>query len=257
MIDENMKMLHIALKKGDVGTYAFLPGSPERALKISKYFDNPEKVAQNREHATYSGYLDGVKVIVTSTGMGGPSTAICVEELYKLGVRTFIRIGTCASTSLKVTIGDVVIPNGCVKMEGTSLHYIPMEFPAIPDYHLLKQLEKSAKKLGFPYHVGPSITKDSFYTQVEPETKPVAYDLINKWNAYEKSGATSTEMESATLFAVAMTLEDARAATVLVSATNYKNYSSDAKNYPKDFEDRAIQTAIDAMKEIIKEDKEK
>ncbi|MBS4751094.1 nucleoside phosphorylase [Carnobacteriaceae bacterium zg-ZUI78] len=249
-----MKMLHIALKKGDVGEYAFLPGSPERALKISKYLENSEKVAQNREHTTYAGYLDGVKVTVTSTGMGGPSTAITVEELAKLGVKTFIRIGTCASVSPKVKRGDVVIPNGCVKMEGTSLHYTPVEFPAVPDYYLLKELEKAAIKLGYEYNIAPSITKDSFYTQTEPETKPVSYELINKWNAYERSGATSTEMESATLFSVTGTIEGCRSATVLVSATNYKNYSSDAKTYPGDLEERAILTAIEAMKEVIKAD---
>ncbi|HFI0453080.1 TPA: nucleoside phosphorylase [Streptococcus suis] len=254
-MDENMKMLHIALKKGDVGHYAFLPGSPERALKISKYLENSEKIAQNREHTTYAGYLEGVKVTVTSTGMGGPSTAITVEELAKLGVKTFLRIGTCASTSPKVEKGDLVIPNGCVKMEGTSLHYIPVEFPAIPDYNLLKELEKAAIKLGYKYNIGPSITKDSFYTQIEPDKKPVGYELVNKWNAYELSGATSTEMESATLFAVTSTLPDCRAATILVSATNYKNYSSDAKHYPGDLEERAILTAIEAMREIIRSEK--
>lgn len=254
MTENKMRMLHVALSEGEVGEYVFLPGSPERALKIAKHFDSYEKMAQNREHTTYTGYLDGVKVTVTSTGMGGPSTAITVEELAKLGAKTFIRVGTCASTSKDVKIGDVVIPNGAVKMEGTSLHYIPVEFPAVPDYYLLKELEKAAIELGYDYNVGPSITKDSFYTQTEPETKPVGYELINKWQAYEQSGATSTEMESATLFAVTATLEGCRSATVLVSATNYKAYSSDAKTYPGDLEERAIKTGIAAMREIIKAD---
>ncbi|MFL8906261.1 nucleoside phosphorylase [Helcococcus kunzii] len=254
MSNENMKMLHVGLKSGEVGEYVFLPGSPERSTKISKYFDNPKKMAQNREHLTYTGYLDGVKVSVTSTGMGGPSTAIVVEELAKLGAKTFIRVGTCASTSKDVEIGDVVIPNGAVKMEGTSSHYIPVEYPAVPDYFMLKHLEKAAINRKYKYIIAPTIAKDSFYTQTEPETKPVSYELINKWQAYEKSGAKSTEMESATLFAVSSTLKGCRAATVLVSATNYKAYSSDAKTYPTDLEERAILTAIDAMKEIIKED---
>ena len=172
-MENKIKMLHVGLSEGDVGEYVFLPGSPERALKIAKHFDEHEKMAQNREHTTYTGILDGVKVSVTSTGMGGPSTAITVEELAKLGAKTFIRVGTCASTSEKVEIGDVVIPNGAVKMEGTSSHYIPGEFPSIPDYELLKELEQAAIKLGYQYNVGPTISKDSFYTQTEPETKPV------------------------------------------------------------------------------------
>ena len=252
-----MKMLHIACGEGDVGEYAFLPGSPERALKIAKHFDSYEKVAQNREHTSYTGYIDGVKVTVISTGMGGPSTAITVEELAKLGTHTFIRVGTCASTSEKVKIGDVVIPNGAVKMEGTSAHYIPVEFPAVPDHFLLKELENAAIKLGYDYNIGVSITKDSFYTQVEPETKPVSYELINKWEAYEKSGATSTCMECAPLFAITSSMSNCRSAAVLVSATNYKAYSSDAKTYPADLEERAIKTAIEAMRQIIKADQQK
>src|SRR5699024_6865393 len=139
----------------------------------------------------------------------------------------------------------------------TSSHYIPMEFPSIPDYELLKELEQAAIKLGYQYNVGPTITKDSFYTQTEPETKPVGYELVNRWNAYEQSGATSTEMESATLFAVTPTLKDGRSATLLVSATNYKAYSSDARTYPGDLEERAIKTGIEAMRQVIKKDQEK
>ncbi|GIO08666.1 hypothetical protein J31TS6_46940 [Brevibacillus reuszeri] len=253
MVETKKKMLHIACGEGEVGEYVFLPGSPERTIKIAKYFDSYEKVAQHREHTTYTGYLDGVKVSVTSTGMGGPSTAICMEELIKLGAHTFIRVGTCASTSVKVKKGDVVIPNGAVKMEGTSNHYVPVEYPAVPDFFLLKELEKAAVKLKYDYNVGVSITKDSFYTQIEPETKPVAYELINKWDAYEKSGATNTCMECAPMFVLASTL-NCRAAAVLVSATDYKIYSSDAKTYPADFESRPIEVAIEAMRQVIKAD---
>lgn len=253
-MSEKKKMLHIALSEDQVGEYAFLPGSPERVARIAAYLDNAEKTAQNREHTTYTGYLDGTKVTITSTGMGGPSTAICLEELVKLGVKTFIRIGTCASTSPKVERGDVVIPNGAVRMEGTSSHYLPMEYPAVPDYYLMKKLEEAAIELDYKYNIGVTITKDSFYTQVEPETKPISYELINRWNAYEKGGATNTCMECAPLF-IASTCLGVRAATVLVSATNYKNYGCDSKVYPTDSEKRAITTAVEAMRKIIAEDK--
>lgn len=254
MSDKNTKMLHIALSKNQVGKYAFLPGSPERVPRIAAYLSNSEKVAQHREHTTYNGYIDGTLVTVISTGMGGPSTAICLEELVKLGVTTFIRVGTCASTSPLVKRGDVVIPNAAVRMEGTSSHYLPMEYPAVPDYLLMKKLEEAAIDLGYEYNIGVSITKDSFYTQVEPETRPIGYELLQRWNAYEKGGATNTCMESAPLFIAAGSL-GVRAATVLVSATNYKDYGNDDKVYPSDTEKRAIITGIEGMRKVINWDK--
>jgi uridine phosphorylase len=130
-----------------------------------------------------------------------------------------IRVGTCASVSMKVEKGDVVIPNGAVRMEGVGNHYLPLEFPAVPDFELLKALEASAIQLGYRYNIGVSITKASFYTQNHPETKPVGYELINKWHAYEMGGATSTCMECAPLFIVGASL-GIRTAAVLVSATN-------------------------------------
>ncbi|HYE82138.1 MAG TPA: nucleoside phosphorylase [Clostridia bacterium] len=252
-MSDKKKMLHIGVGEGDIGRYVFLPGNPDRCIKIAQYLDNYEKVAQNREHTTYTGYLDGIKVSVTSTGMGGPSSAICMEELARIGADTFIRVGTCASTSKKVEIGDVVIPSAAVRMEGTGRHYLPIEFPAVPDYEILKALEKAAEKLGYNYYVGICTTRDSFYTQIEPEKKPVGYELAAKWNAYQMGGAICTEMEAATLFLVAATL-GLRVGTVLVSATNYKEYSDDKKIYPADTEKRAIETAIEALRQIIKMD---
>lgn len=252
---DNYKMMHIGVTKDQIGKYVFLPGSPERSLKISQYFDDPVEVGRNREYLSFTGKLEGTPVTVTSTGIGGPSTAIAVEELAQCGAHTMIRVGTCASTSLSVEIGDIVIPNGAVRMEGVGNHYLPIEFPAVPNYHLMKELEAAAIKLGFTPKIGVTISKASFYSQIAPETKPVANELINKWNAYEAGGAISTEMESSPLFLVAASL-GIRAATVLVSATNYKKYSNDDRHYPRDWEHRAIETAITAMREIIKKDKE-
>ena len=255
-MEEKEKMLHTHLALGQVGEYVFLPGSPERSQKISTYFDRPEKMAQHREHTTYSGFLDEVMVTVSSTGMGGPSTSICMEELVRLGAKTFIRVGTCASVSALVKRGDVVIPNAAVRMEGTGLHYLPVEFPAVPDFYMVKKLEEAVLELGFPYNIGVTISRDSFFTSVEPEKKPVGYELINKWSAYEKGGATSSEMEAATVFLVAATLQ-VRAAALLVSATNYKKYGIDAEVYPTDTEKRAIEVGILAMRKIIAEDKKR
>ena len=127
------KQYHIQVGKGDVGRYVILPGDPKRCAKIAKYFDNPVLVADSREYVTYTGYLDGVKVSVTSTGIGGPSASIAMEELTMSGADTFIRIGTCGGMQLDVKSGDVVIANGAIRMEGTSKEYAPIEFPAVAD----------------------------------------------------------------------------------------------------------------------------
>jgi uridine phosphorylase len=248
------RMMHIGLCKGDIGAYVFLPGSPERAEKISQCFDNPREVGYHREYRSFTGTLNGVPVSVCSTGIGGPSAAIAVEELHELGAHTMIRIGTCASTSPKVGIGDVVIPNGAIGMEGVGRHYLPVEFPPVPDMDLVASLEAAAGKLRYACNIGVTIAKASFYTQIAAETKPVGYDLVNRWNAYEKGGATSTEMESSTLFIVAACL-GVRMATVLVSATNYKKYSNDDRAYPRDYERRAIEVGIEAMRTIVETDK--
>ena len=254
-MSEEKKQMHIHLTSENKAKYVFVPGSPERCKRIAEHMDDSRFVAQHREYTTYEGYLEGEKVLVCSTGIGGPSAAIAMEELYKIGVDTFIRIGTCASTSTKVSKGDVVIPNGIVRMEGTGTHYLPIEFPAVPTYSLMRHLEDAAISKGFEPKIGVNITKDSFYTQTEPESKPVAYDLINRWNAYVAGGAESTSMESATLFTVAASL-GARVATVLVSATDI-NTTNRTSGYPIDVEGRAIEVGIEGMRNVIKADKQK
>lgn len=249
------KMMHIGLEPGDVGRYVFLPGSPERTEKIAAYFDNAREIAYNREYRTFVGELDGVRAAVTSTGIGGPSAAIAVEELRQCGAHTMMRVGTCASTSPKVSKGDIVIPNGAVKMEGVSQHYLPVEFPAVPDFQMLKAIEEAARSLGYPYNIGVTITKASFYTQTAPETKPVGPELIYRWTAYEKGGATSTSMECAPLFTVGASL-GIRTACVMASATDCKSYDSQSRNTVLDIEDRAIRTAIEAMRIIMRRDRE-
>lgn len=248
------KMMHIALEAGDIGRYVFLPGSPERTERIAAYFENPREIAYNREYRTFVGELEGVRVAVTSTGIGGPSAAIAVEELHQCGAGTMMRVGTCASTSPEVSVGDVVIPSGAVKMEGVSLHYLPVEFPAVPDFQMLKAIEQAAINLKYPHNIGVTITKASFYTQTAPETKPVGPELMYKWGAYKKGGASSTSMECSVLFSVGASL-GIRTACVMACATDYKNDSPEGRRTDIDIEDRAIRTAIEAMRLIIRKDK--
>lgn len=250
------KMMHLAVTASQVGKYVFLPGSVERAALIAGYFDEPVKIAHHREFLTYTGKLEGVPVTVTSTGIGGPSATIAIEELHECGAHTMMRIGSCASTSPDVHIGDVVIPNGAVRMEGTGTHYLPLEFPAVPDFSMVKELEAAAVELGFPYNIGVTITKDSFYTEVSPETKPVYPMLKAKWDAYRKGGATNTSMECSVLFLVGASL-GIRTSSVMINATEFSAYTNDDKDYPRDWEHRAIQVGIEGMRRMILKDKER
>lgn len=251
------RMLHLGICPGDVGRYVFLPGSPERTEKIAKYFENPKEIAFHREFRTWTGTLDGIPVAVTSTGVGGPSTSIAMEELFQCGADTMMRVGSCASVSPKVRQGDICIPTGAVRMEGVGCHYLPMEFPAVPSLQMVKALEEAAIEKGFPYDTGVTITKASFFTQSAPETKPIGPELIWRWESYVKGGATNTSMECAPLFLIGASL-GIRTSCVMVSATNCKEYDGQGENQPlKNLEDRAIQVAIEGMRKIIQQDLQK
>ena len=158
--EDASKQYHIQVGEGDIGKYVILPGDPKRCAKIAKYFDNAELVADSREYVTYTGYLEGVKVSVTSTGIGGPSASIAMEELVKAGADTFIRVGTCGGMQLDVKSGDLIIATGAIRMEGTSKEYAPIEFPAVADIEIVNALIASAKEMGNPYHAGVVQCKD-------------------------------------------------------------------------------------------------
>lgn len=249
------EMLHTNLTCEDVGGYAILPGSPQRVKRIAEYLESPRFVKVNREHETYEGYLEGERVLVTSTGMGGPSTAICLEELVRLGAHTFIRIGSCATVCENVGRGDVVIPQAAVRMEGTSLHYAPIEYPAVPDMEVFDALRDAAGSLTYPTHIGTVISRDGFYTQTEAALKPVGYELTGKWNAYKMMGAITTEMECAALFIAGASLS-VRTGGVLVCATSVRP-DEENKTYPISFEPRAIEVGVEAMRRLILADRAK
>ena len=241
---------HIAVREGDVGEYVILPGDPKRCQKIAQYFDEPKLIADNREFVTYTGYLNGVKVSVTSTGIGGPSAAIAMEELVKAGAKTFIRIGTCGGMDINVKGGDVVIATGAIRMEGTSKEYAPIEFPAVADFGIVTELVNSAKKLGYNYHAGVVQCKDSFYGQHEPHKMPVGYELENKWNAWLKLGCLASEMESAALFIVASYLK-VKVGSVFLVVANQEREKQGLDNPVVHDTDSAIKVAVEAIKGLI------
>jgi uridine phosphorylase len=250
------KQYHTAVGPGDVGRYVILPGDPGRCAKIAAYFDNAEKIAVNREYVTYTGSLDGVKVSVMSTGIGGPSASIAVEELYKSGADTFIRIGTCGGMQEDVCGGDLVIANGAIRMEGTSREFAPIEYPAVPDFDVTCALAQAAREGGHRHHVGVVQCKDSFFGQHEPEVMPVSYELQNKWQAWLRMGCKASEMESAAIFTVGAYLR-VRVGAVLFVMSNQEREKAGLTNVIEHDTDKAIRTAIEAIRILIKQDQAK
>ena len=238
---------HIGLKQGDVGKYVILPGDPKRCAKIAQYFDEPKLVADNREYVTYTGYLDGEKVSVTSTGIGGPSAAIALEELVNVGAETFISVGTCGGMQIDVKGGDIVIATGAIRAEGTSKEYAPIEFPAVANLDVTNALVQASKNLGYTSHTGVVQCKDSFYGQHSPETKPVSDELLNKWEAWKRLGCLASEMESAALFVVASYL-NVKVGSVFLTVANQEREKQNLENPVVHDTEKAIKTAIEAIK---------
>lgn len=247
------KLYHIQVAPGEVGRYVIMPGDPKRCAKIAAYFDDPVLIADNREYVTYTGTLDGVKVSVTSTGIGGPSAAIAMEELYRCGADTFVRIGTCGGMQPEVKSGDVVVATGAIRMEGTSREFAPLEFPAVADLTVTNALVNAAKQKGCPFHTGVVQCKDSFYGQHEPETKPVSYELMNKWEAWKRLGCLASEMESAALFVVASYLH-VRVGSCFLVVANQEREKLGLKNPVVHDTGMAIQVAVEAIRQMIRED---
>lgn len=200
------KQYHIHCAPGDVGAYCILPGDPGRVPAIAALFEDAHQVAQNREYNVYTGKLLGETVSVCSTGIGGPSAVIAMEELHNIGADTFIRVGTCGGIALPVKSDDVVIATGAVRHEGASREYAPIEFPAVSDYEVQSALVQAAKNLGKPWHAGVVQCKDSFYGQHDPKRMPVSQELLYKWEAWKRLGVLASEMESAALFCCAAAL---------------------------------------------------
>ena len=248
------RQYHIQVAKGEVGRYVILPGDPKRCAKIAEYLEDAELIADSREYVTYTGKLNGVKVSVTSTGIGGPSASIALEELVKCGADTFIRVGTCGGMQLDVMGGDAVISTSSVRMEGTTKEYAPIEYPAVADPGVLFALIEAAKKIDAKCHVGVTQSKDAFYGQHNPELLPMGYDLINKWNAWIKMGCLASEMESAALFIVGSYLR-VRVGSVFLVMGNQERAKKGLENPIAHDMDMPIKIAVEAIKELIKADK--
>lgn len=239
--NDNGVMYHVHLKKGDIGRYVLLPGDPFRTDFIATFFDNPRLVAHNREHKTWTGTLDGVPVSVVSTGMGCPSTAICLEELIACGADTFIRVGTAGRVCDRAFDEslDGVINTAAVRDEGTTRQYIPIEYPAVADRHVVDALAVAAKELGYNFIEGITQSKDSFYGQHEPENMPAEPWLKARWEAWRRGNVISSEMEAAAIFVIS-SIRGCRASSVMAYTEMRKS----------------VEVAIRALRILIARDRE-
>lgn len=246
---------HIQVARGEAGRYVFLPGDPGRCEPIARLFDDPKLVASNREYVTWTGYLDGEKVSVTSTGIGCPSAAIAMEELVKVGADTFVRVGTSGSMQPDVLPGTLGIIQGAIRDEGTSSHYLPIEFPAVADIDVTRALTAGARALGKPVRVGISQSKDSFYGQHEPGRMPVANRLKDRWTAWMAGGAICSEMEAAALYIVAATLR-VRAGGIMMILGHHDMAPMTPEEEAAGSLDNLLPAAIAGMRELISRDRE-
>ena len=246
---------HLRIKKGDVGRYVILPGDPKRVPLIASYLDHAVQVADFREFITFTGSLEGVPVSVTSTGIGGPSASIALEELNACGADTFIRIGTCGGIALDVMGGDLVIATGAVRAEGTSQEYAPLAFPAVADYDVVTALKQAADTLGAKSHIGVVQCKDSFYGQHDPDRMPVSYELKQKWEAWKRLGVLASEMESAAMFVVSAAL-GARCGSVFHVVGNQEREALGLDNPKTHDTDLAIRAAVEAVRNLILSDRD-
>lgn len=245
---------HIHCKAGDVGRYCILPGDPGRCKTIANHFDNPVFVSQNREYTVYTGTLLGEKVSVCSTGIGGPSASIAMEELHNIGADTFIRVGTCGGIDLDVRSGDVVIATGAIRFEHTSREYAPIEYPAVPSFEVATALVQAARNLGKSYKTGVVQCKDAFYGQHSPAKMPVSYELLEKWEAWKRLGVKASEMESAALFVTAAAL-GCRCAACFHVIWNQEREVAGLDQERDEDTSSSVRAAVEALKLVIERDR--
>ena len=245
------KKYHVGLGPGDVGDYVLMPGDPFRTPLIAKHLDDAREVAFSREYRTFTGKVDGVPVSAVSSGMGGPSVAIGVEELRELGVHTLLRVGTCGALQSEVKVGDLVVAIGSVRSEGTPDGYVPKEYPAIASLDVVNALVEAAEAKGVPYHVGLMRSVDALYADLLPDQMPRP-DLRGELEMWTRAGVIGNDMETSTLLIVSR-LRKVRAGTVCLCVDEVG--AGEIHHLDPSYMDRMLDVAVDAIRRLIKRDR--
>ena len=248
-------VFHLGLTKADLqgATLAIVPGDPERVKKIAALMDNPQHLASHREFTSWRAELDGKAVIVCSTGIGGPSTSIAVEELAQLGIRTFLRVGTTGAIQPNINVGDVLVTTAAVRLDGASLHFAPMEFPAVADFACTTALVEAVKASGNTPHVGVTASSDTFYPgqeRYDTFSGRVVSRFQGSMKEWQQMGVLNYEMESATLLTMCASqgLRAGMVAGVIVNRTQKE--IPDAATM-KQTESNAVAIVVDAARRLL------
>jgi uridine phosphorylase len=244
------KKYHIGLGREDVGDYVLAPGDPFRTPLIAKHLDGAKEVAFSREYRTFTGKVEGVPVSAMSTGMGGPSVAIGLEELRELGVHTVLRVGTCGALQPEVKMGDLVIALGSVRSEGTPDGYVPREYPAVASLEVVEALRDAAEAAGARFHIGIMRSVDALYSDLLPDQMPRP-DLRAELEMWTRAGVIGNDMETSTLYIVSR-LRGMRAGTICLCVDEVG--AGEIHHLDPSYMDRMLSVAVEAIRLLIKRD---
>jgi uridine phosphorylase len=243
---------HIKCKPGDVAPYVLLPGDPGRVEVVASFWDKAEKIAHNREYVTYTGIYKGAPISCTSTGIGCPSTAIAMEELARVGAKTFIRIGTCGTFQEHIEVGDIAIFDSAMRSDGASRKYAPVEYPAVAHHEVVQASIKAGRELNYPYHVGTTRSSDAFYAgHSEPGSSFNDYWQSNWRDVMEdlqRLNVIAAEMEASAIFVLAR-LWGLRAGGISVVVDNVFDIADDHGHFDPQI---AFQAGEDNIKKLGK-----
>jgi uridine phosphorylase len=250
------EVFHLGLNRAMLNgaTLAIVPGDPARSQRIAELMDNPRQLANHREFNTWIGEMDGKSVVVCSTGIGGPSTSIAVEELAQLGIKTFLRVGTTGAIQPHIKVGDLLVTTAAVRLDGASYHFAPAAYPAAADFYCTTALVDAAREAGTPFHVGITASSDTFYPgqeRYDTISKRVAAHLKGSMAEWQALGVMNYEMESATLLTMcsALGLKAGMVAAVIVNRTEQEIPSPETM---KAAEHTSVKVVLDAARKLLK-----
>jgi uridine phosphorylase len=242
---------HVGLAAGEVGSYVLIPGDPFRTALIAEHLQDAEERAWSREFRTFTGRVGETPVSACSSGIGGPSMAIAVEELGELGVHTFLRVGTCGGGQPGIRMGDLVVATGAVRSEGTPDVYVPREYPAIASHDVVGACVEAAEAAGAPYHLGVIRSVDALYADLLPERMPRPAELRAELEMWQRVGVVANDMESSTLLVVSA-LRGWRAGVILLCVDELG--AGEIHHLEPSAMDRLLRVAVDAVRRLIERD---
>jgi uridine phosphorylase len=250
-----MKQFHLGIDSQDLqgAKVAIVPGDPERVQRIAEYLERPTFLASHREFTSYLGWFHGTPVVVCSTGIGGPSTSIAIEELAQLGVQKFLRIGTTGAIHPDIKVGELIVSQASVRLDGASQHFAPMAFPASSDFYMTRALVEACEASGQRVHVGVTASSDTFYPgqeRYDTNSGRVASAWRGSMEEWQSMGVLNYEMESATLFTMCAT-EGLQAGCVAGVLINRNHGEIPNPQEVSVIETKVIKVAFQALKNLI------